>query len=317
MQIHGQVLPSHYYILGAFAVLRISQVEARSRLNSEVRPSWSVELRKNAERSNPENKPNQKRRGRKSGRPEGWQSRESESEDQEERQEAEEESNRLSTQAAYQLTFSEADTEVGEDVHEADGDEGRPQLEWDFVAFRRRSSAISSREESMMTLGTGYIGTRGSCGITAGGDNELRDHVELSFSGAALKWYTYKEAVGQLSGEWRDQGGLPVVPGVRAQILAQFTLVNRMQFNEAKLRERKQGMEERTIEYYYDVLDLCRRVNPNMGEAVKLGHLWRGLKPSVLEKLWSLKPGTCEEFLQEYIFSSKKNWGTTLEGTEL
>ncbi|KAK4025071.1 hypothetical protein OUZ56_010574 [Daphnia magna] len=36
-----------------------------------------------------------------------------------------------------------------------------------------------------------------------------------------------------------------------------------------------------------------------MGEAVKLGHLWSGLKPSVLKNLWSLKPGTCEEFLQE------------------
>ncbi|KAK4013212.1 hypothetical protein OUZ56_025446 [Daphnia magna] len=72
-----------------------------------------------------------------------------------------------------------------------------------------------------------------------------------------------------------------------------------MQFNEAKLRDRKQGMEERMIDYYYRVLDLCRRVDPNMGEAVKLGHLWRGLKPSVLKKLWSLKPGTCEEFLQE------------------
>ncbi|KAK4013189.1 hypothetical protein OUZ56_025423 [Daphnia magna] len=86
---------------------------------------------------------------------------------------------------------------------------------------------------------------------------------------------------------------------IRAQILAQFTLVNRMQFNEAKLRDRKQGMEERMIEYYYDVLDLCRWVDPNMGEAVKQGHLWRELKPIVLEKLWSLKPGTCEEFLQE------------------
>ncbi|KAK4013237.1 hypothetical protein OUZ56_025471 [Daphnia magna] len=72
-----------------------------------------------------------------------------------------------------------------------------------------------------------------------------------------------------------------------------------MQFNEAKLRDRKQGMEQRMIDYYYRVLDLCRRVDPNMGEAVKLGHLWRGLKPSVLKKLWSLKPGTCEEFLQE------------------
>lgn len=28
-------------------------------------------------------------------------------------------------------------------------------------------------------------------------------------------------------------------------------------------------MEEHTLEYYYDVLDLCGRVDPNMEEAVK------------------------------------------------
>ncbi|KAK4037480.1 hypothetical protein OUZ56_029513 [Daphnia magna] len=47
---------------------------------------------------------------------------------------------------------------------------------------------------------------------------------------------------------------LPVVPRVRAQILAQFMPL---------------GMEEHTLEYYYDVLDLCGRVDPNMEEAVK------------------------------------------------
>lgn len=36
-----------------------------------------------------------------------------------------------------------------------------------------------------------------------------------------------------------------------------------------------------------------------MTEATKLAHLWRGLKPSVVEKLWSLKPTTCDELLRE------------------
>jgi hypothetical protein len=65
------------------------------------------------------------------------------------------------------------------------------------------------------------------------------------------------------------------------------------------LRARKQGAEETTREYYYDVLDLCRRVNPRMAEAEKLKCPWRGLKPSVIEKHWSLKPTTCDGFLEE------------------
>ncbi|KZS02617.1 Uncharacterized protein APZ42_000270 [Daphnia magna] len=36
-----------------------------------------------------------------------------------------------------------------------------------------------------------------------------------------------------------------------------------------------------------------------MAEATKLAHLWQGLRPSVLEKLWSFKPTNCNEFLQE------------------
>ncbi|KZR96375.1 Uncharacterized protein APZ42_009316 [Daphnia magna] len=58
-------------------------------------------------------------------------------------------------------------------------------------------------------------------------------------------------------------------------------------------------MEESTLEYYYDVLDLCRRVDLHMAEAPKLAHLWQGLRPSVLENLGSLKPTNCNEFLQE------------------
>ncbi|KZS01073.1 Uncharacterized protein APZ42_002379, partial [Daphnia magna] len=99
------------------------------------------------------------------------------------------------------------------------------------------------------------------------GDNELHDHVKLSLSGAALKWYTSRRQRGSCRGN-----------GVISQSMS---------------------FRESGPKFWLSiprVLDLCRRVDPNMGEAVKLGHLWRGLKPSVLKKLWSLKPGTCEEF---------------------
>ncbi|KZS00839.1 Uncharacterized protein APZ42_002703, partial [Daphnia magna] len=67
-------------------------------------------------------------------------------------------------------------------------------------------------------------------------------------SGAAQKWYPYKEAAGQLAAEWEDDAGPPVVPGVKTPLLEQLKPVNQNRFNEAKLRERKQGIEESTIE---------------------------------------------------------------------
>ncbi|KAK4004341.1 hypothetical protein OUZ56_006079 [Daphnia magna] len=67
----------------------------------------------------------------------------------------------------------------------------------------------------------------------------------------------------------------------------------------AKVRSIKQGIEESTLEYYYDMLDLSRKVDARMVEATELAYLWQGLRPSVLEKLWSLKLTNCDEFLQE------------------
>jgi hypothetical protein len=131
------------------------------------------------------------------------------------------------------------------------------------------------------------------------GEAEKRAHVELSLTGAAQKWFSYKGKAGQLAADWGTAAGPPVVIGVKDQILRQFTPVNRDQFNETRLRERKQGPEESTVEFFYDVLDLCGKVDPNMAEPVKLQHLWRGLKPSLVEKFWSMKPATTDEFLTE------------------
>ncbi|KAK4013981.1 hypothetical protein OUZ56_026529 [Daphnia magna] len=93
------------------------------------------------------------------------------------------------------------------------------------------------------------------------------------------------EATGQLATEWQDAAGPPTEQGVKTQLLEQFRPVNQNRFNETKLIDRKQKIEDSTIDYFYDILDLCRRVDPNMIEATKLVHLWRGLKPSLQEKL--------------------------------
>jgi hypothetical protein len=44
----------------------------------------------------------------------------------------------------------------------------------------------------------------------------------MSLSGAAIKFFTSKDAAGQLANEWQDQAGPPVIPGVKSQILTQF-----------------------------------------------------------------------------------------------
>lgn len=117
--------------------------------------------------------------------------------------------------------------------------------------------------------------------------------------GAVLKWFISKDAAGQLANDWQEQAGPPITPGVKTQILTQFRPINQDEYNEDRLKASKWGAGEPTTEYFYDVLNLCRRLIPHMAEANKLRCLWRGLKPTVIEKLWSLKPTTCDGFLEE------------------
>ncbi|KAK4006517.1 hypothetical protein OUZ56_011671 [Daphnia magna] len=213
-----------------------------------------------------------------------------------------------SVRQEYHLTFSEEETERWEDAEEEEGsgEHGEEQPEWNFTDLRRISSNISSYIRGFRAAQQ-QVGARRVMAAqikfqspptfeVKAGEDVVHDHVEQTLSGAAQKWYIYKEAAGQLAAEWEDDAGSPIVPGVKTQL---FKPVNQNRFNEAKLRERKQGIEKSTIEYFYDILDLCRRVEPNLTEATKLAHLWRGLKPSLLEKLWSMKPNSCDKFLQE------------------
>jgi hypothetical protein len=50
--------------------------------------------------------------------------------------------------------------------------------------------------------------------------------VEMSLSGVTLKWFTCKDAEGQLANEWKGQAGSLVIPGVNIQILTQFRPAN-------------------------------------------------------------------------------------------
>ncbi|KAK4006341.1 hypothetical protein OUZ56_011495 [Daphnia magna] len=157
----------------------------------------------------------------------------------------------VSVRQEYHLTFSEEETERWEDAEEEEGsgEHGEEQPEWDFTDLRRRSSNISSYIRGFRAAQQ-QVGSRHAMAVqikfqsspTFGGkhgkdvvqwmhryerigrynrwgDDELRDHVELSLSGAAPKWYSYKEAAGQLAAEWEDGVGPTIVPGVKTQLL--------------------------------------------------------------------------------------------------
>ena len=54
----------------------------------------------------------------------------------------------------------------------------------------------------------------------------------------------------------------------------------------AQLRHRKQGIDESPVIYCFDKLHLCSRVDPRMAEGVKVDHLIRGMKPTLVERIY-------------------------------
>ena len=68
--------------------------------------------------------------------------------------------------------------------------------------------------------------------------------------------------------------------------------------NQNALICRVQGEDEPVSTYYYDVMRLCYKLNPEMTEEEKLIHLIRGLKSGVLERVLVLEPKNCEDHTQ-------------------
>ncbi len=79
----------------------------------------------------------------------------------------------------------------------------------------------------------------------------------------------------------------------------------------AQLDARKQGLEESPVLYCYEKLNLCRKVDPNMAEGVKLQHLIRGMKPAMVERVYPsidfLAPDTAA-FIRQVQLYHQASW---------
>ncbi len=87
------------------------------------------------------------------------------------------------------------------------------------------------------------------------------------------------------------------------------------------MRNRIQGIEESTTNYYHDVIDLFRVVDPTMAEATKVDYLFGGLRPSLVQKFYPLQPKTSEEFLKVIkrfkdvkLLANRRNWPDAVLG---
>ncbi|CAF4584237.1 unnamed protein product [Didymodactylos carnosus] len=85
----------------------------------------------------------------------------------------------------------------------------------------------------------------------------------------------------------------------KQKLIDAFTTSSQQLKISSKLMNRHQGLNESVPSYYYDVLSLCTRFNPEMTEKEKVLHLLRGLKPSLLQAVLMFDPSTCDNLLEQ------------------
>ena len=141
---------------------------------------------------------------------------------------------------------------------------------------------------------------------------EMKDNFVIFLDGSALKWFLCRETDDKIPPRWSVPAAADVAQdsdseeeeedltkiALKELFLKQFTPIGYERYFEHKLRNRRQSPDENLTEYFYDVLNICRLVDKNMAEKMKVHHLLKGLRPNLREKLWPLRPKKCSDFLR-------------------
>ena len=117
--------------------------------------------------------------------------------------------------------------------------------------------------------------------------------IPIYLSGPASLWYR------SFMHEAETEGETPTIQMVFEGLRKEFRPQNHRTVYQSHLSSRKQGLNEAVQTYYYDILNLCMRVDPHMSEQDKLFYLCQGLKSTLLEKVMPFEPKTCKRIIAE------------------
>ena len=118
-------------------------------------------------------------------------------------------------------------------------------------------------------------------------DADMKDNLIMYLKGSEEKWWDSLavEPTGwtdaQVTRQVNNVDLTETVKQARTRLLETFRKGNHAQFQEGKLRNRKQQPGESATEYYYDVISLCRVADPTMGEQAKINYLMGGVEHRV------------------------------------
>ena len=86
--------------------------------------------------------------------------------------------------------------------------------------------------------------------------------------------------------------------GLKNAFLEVFRPADYRGYQEEKLNARIQAEDEELLGFYFAVLNLCNKVDPDMPEVKKVDHLLRCVKRKLGKELMPYEVETCDEFLR-------------------
>jgi hypothetical protein len=114
---------------------------------------------------------------------------------------------------------------------------------------------------------------------------DRRRLLPMYFGDDVKKWYRSEEH----SSEYKE---------FKKEFVKAFTSsIHKLKIS-TKLMNRRQGNDESVQSYYYDILALCARLNPDMREEEKILYLLRGLRPSIQQHVIMSDPNKCKDLFE-------------------
>ena len=121
--------------------------------------------------------------------------------------------------------------------------------------------------------------------LPANKDNLCFQYAPAVLKNDAYQWWTENRS---LIDNW---------PSFQQLLLAQFNSRNEFLF-EQQLNHRKQQRNESVIKYYYEMMALCRRCDPDMSDKQKIRKLMQGLRLSLYQEAVKLDYSSPKHFLE-------------------
>lgn len=136
-----------------------------------------------------------------------------------------------------------------------------------------------------------YIAQFNKIAIANGWDERTKTELFPCFlSGTAARWLhslpSFEVTTAVFAGEWKD---------LLKEFLAAFSGGMAAEMKARRLSERRQGAQESSDSYFFDVRAMCREVNAEMSEAEVMRNVMKGLRPQLARFVLPMEPKTIDE----------------------